>query len=182
MPKKPQLHKKKKNAPWHKNWQPFKRHTPLSREEAEYIVRGSLPETYAEDWPEERVLQAIDDLLTCDIYTNNIYQVAVYPAAKTGPESWPAMIHLSIKRLDRAPVTSWSHLQRIKNELVGEEHEAVELFPAESRLVNMANQYHMWCLADGELRFPFGFDDGRQICKESKGAAKQSFVSTTSKE
>jgi hypothetical protein len=33
----------------------------------------------------------------------------------------------------------------------------VELFPAESRLVDTANQYHLWVMADAEYRFPFGY-------------------------
>jgi len=28
--------------------------------------------------------------------------------------------------------------------IVGEEHEAFEVYPAESRLVDTANQYHLW--------------------------------------
>lgn len=66
-------------------------------------------------------------------------------------------IHLSIKRNDRAPVHDWRDLQRIKNEIVGAEAEAVELYPAESRLVDGANQYHLWCFPG--YRFPFGFQE-----------------------
>jgi len=53
------------------------------------------------------------------------------------------MLHLSIKRLDKHPVRDWRHFQRIKNELIGEENEAVELYPAQSRLVDTTNQYHL---------------------------------------
>jgi hypothetical protein len=65
--------------------------------------------------------------------------------------------HLSIRRNDRKTMRDWRDLQRIKNELCGYECEAVELFPAESRLVDTANQFHLWCLPRG-ARFPFGFD------------------------
>lgn len=44
--------------------------------------------------------------------------------------------------------------QRIKNELLGDEYEACELYPAESRLVDGANQFHLWAI-NGQ--FPFGF-------------------------
>jgi hypothetical protein len=37
-------------------------------------------------------------------------------------------------------VHDWRDLQRIKNQLVGPECEAVELYPAESRKVDTANQ------------------------------------------
>jgi len=62
--------------------------------------------------------------------------------------------HLSIKRNDQEIIRDWRDLQRIKNELFGPEAEAVELFPAESRLVDAANQYHLWVFPT--YRFPFG--------------------------
>ncbi len=66
-------------------------------------------------------------------------------------------IHLDIRRHDAGAVTSWQEFQRIKNELVGPEHEAVELFPAESRLIDTSNQYHLWVFADPANRFPLGW-------------------------
>jgi len=97
------------------------------------------------------------------VYKNNLYQVVIFEA--TVGEEFPEMLHLSIKRLDRHPVRDWRHFQRIKNEILGEEYEAVELYPKESRLVDAANQFHLWALKNPELIFPFGFferlvDDG----------------------
>lgn len=77
------------------------------------------------------------------------------------PENWPAMWTLSIKHKEREPLRHWRDLQRIKNECVGPDHEAVELFPAEARLMDTANQYHLWVLKEPGLRFPFGFQDRR---------------------
>jgi hypothetical protein len=85
---------------------------------------------------------------------------------------------LSIKRHDRRPIHDWRHLQRIKNALVGEQHEAVELYPAESRLVDTANQYHLWVLADPNKRFPMGWDQRLVEGPESAarvGAAQRPF-------
>ncbi len=89
------------------------------------------------------------------LYVNNRYQVAVRRLPPR--EGCPSLIHLSIKRRDKAPIHDWRDLQRIKNELVGPAHEAVELYPAESRLVDSSNQYHLWCSADPAFRFPFGW-------------------------
>jgi hypothetical protein len=50
----------------------------------------------------------------------------------------------------------WRHFQAIKNQLVGEECEAVELYPAESRLMDLCNKYHLWCCKDPTFRVPFG--------------------------
>lgn len=94
------------------------------------------------------------------IYTNGTYQVNVAPAPT--PEGFPEMIHLSIKRLDKDWMHDWRELQQIKNMILSPEHEAVELYPAESRLVDVANQYHLWAFADPTHRFPFGLL-GRQV-------------------
>ena len=64
--------------------------------------------------------------------------------------------HISLRRNDRKPHVPWRDLQRIKNELAGEEAEAIELFPAESRLVDCANQRHLWCWPAGTT-IPVGF-------------------------
>lgn len=64
--------------------------------------------------------------------------------------------HISLRRNDRKPHFPWRDLQRIKNELAGEDAEAVELFPAEDRLVDCANQRHLWVTPPGVL-IPVGF-------------------------
>lgn len=94
-----------------------------------------------------------------EIWKNNHYQVFV--RYFDAPEPFGRGAHLSIKRNDREPIHDWRELQRIKTEIVGPEGEAVELYPAESRVVDTANQYHLWVFA--EYRFPFGFDDGRVV-------------------
>lgn len=86
--------------------------------------------------------------------SNNRYQVGVYKGgAPDGPVGeW---IHLSIKDHDRSARHDWRDLQRIKNELVGPECEGVEIYPAESRLVDSANQYHLFVFL--EAKIPLGF-------------------------
>lgn len=88
-------------------------------------------------------------------YANNRYIVLTrgVDVPGIGRMTW-----VSLRRTDRLPVRDWRDLQRIKNEIVGPEAEAVELFPAESRLVDGANQFHLWCGPPG-MRFPFGFDE-----------------------
>jgi hypothetical protein len=70
----------------------------------------------------------------------------------------PPFIHIAINRHDDAPCTNWHDFQQIKNELVGPECEAVELFPAESRLIDTANEYHLYVMPDAKYRFPFGYE------------------------
>lgn len=105
---------------------------------------------------------AAERLSSARVFQNDLYEVAVYrdePAPGPNGIRLPALVHLSVKRRDKAPVHDWRHLQRIKNELLGPEHEAVELYPAESRLVDAANQYHLWAFDEPTFRFPFGFGD-----------------------
>jgi len=66
------------------------------------------------------------------------------------------VMHLSIKAHDRRCVHDWRDMQRIKNELAGTMSEGVELFPAESRLMDEANQFHIYCLHPSVDGFPFG--------------------------
>jgi len=105
-----------------------------------------------------------------EVWINDKYQVDVTRGIKS--PSWPDMIHLSIKLLTEDPIHDWRDLQAIKNTLVGEENEAVELYPAESRLVDMANRFHLWVIATPGVKFPFGFPS-RITASEAMGDEKQ---------
>ena len=86
-------------------------------------------------------------------WINERYQVArrAFPGTP--------MVQLNIRRRDGKPILrDWRHFQEIKNQLVGAECEGVELYPAESRLVDTSNKYHIWCHSDPNFRFPVGFD------------------------
>lgn len=98
------------------------------------------------------------------VWRNNLYTVI------STVELFPlgALIHLSIKRNGREQIHSWRDLQHIKNELIGPEYEAVELYPAESRRVDSANQYHLYVLPKSGQRWPFGYTD--RVVGDSVGA------------
>ena len=84
------------------------------------------------------------------------------------------MVHLNIRRVDGYPGRDWRHFQAIKNQLVGRECEAVELYPAESRLTDTSNKYHLFCVADPTFRFPFGFETRDvQYGDETEGGLRQ---------
>lgn len=101
-----------------------------------------------------------------EVYLSDKFQVEV---RRTGDDRG---VWLSIKRRDKLPIRDWRDLQGIKNALVGRECEAVELFPAESRLVDSANQYHLWAINDPSYRFPFGFND-RLVSEDVIGKSVQ---------
>jgi hypothetical protein len=105
------------------------------------------------------------------IYRNSRYQVHLrrYHASDGGPD----LIHLSFKRLDQAPLIPYRDKMRIKDELCGKECEGVELFPARSREVDLANQSHLWVIDDATFRFPFGFFERRVSDVSIRGARQE---------
>ncbi len=94
-------------------------------------------------------------VLHCETWQNSRYAVFVYHYGDK-----PGFVHLSIKHQERLPLHDWRDLQRIKNELCGTASEGAELYPAEDRIVDTCNQYHLWVKRPGE-RFDFGYTDGR---------------------
>lgn len=75
--------------------------------------------------------------------------------------SWGEVVHLWIRRHDMQPIRSWATLQRVKNDLVGPERTAIEVYPAESALVDSANMYHLWVLPEG-FALPFRLTKGAE--------------------
>jgi hypothetical protein len=102
----------------------------------------------------------------CTYWRNDIYQVQVRLFHN---EAFDAdMMHLNIRRIDGAAVFDWRHRQWIKNQLVGDECEAFELYPAESRLVDTSNKYHLWAFVDPQFRLPVSVQQkpGRDVIDE----------------
>ena len=114
----------------------------------------------------------LNDLIAKDeIWLNSQYQVNVRKIPM--PKGWPCdMLHLSIKRLDKESVHDWRHFQWIKNEIVGEENEAMEIYPAESRLIDTSNQYHLFVFSDPAVRIPIGWNE-RLVGEGSSLGSKQ---------
>lgn len=76
------------------------------------------------------------------VFYNNRYHVFFRKHTVEGVPH--AIIHLSIKNNDRSARHDWRDFQRIKNEIVGEHREMVELYPRETNKVDLSNQYHLW--------------------------------------
>jgi hypothetical protein len=106
-------------------------------------------------------------------YANSRYIVTVERPEGKGKGK---PIYLTIKDLWRSARHDWRDFQCIKNELVGEEQMMLEIYPPESRLVDMANQFHLWGFegvvlhgADGK---PLGFGK-RNVTEYPRFGAKQ---------
>lgn len=75
------------------------------------------------------------------IYQNGQFIVQVFEANNI----WNAK-RAMIRWLDARPEIPWATLQRIKNDLFGEETLALEVFPKESNKIDVANMYWLWIL------------------------------------
>lgn len=102
-----------------------------------------------------------------EVWANEDYEAFVqYERGGTRDGS----VWLSIKRMDREPISDWRHKQQIKNEVIGPEREAVELYPRESRVVDNANQYHLYVAPVG-VDWPVGFEHGMVLIRPDEVAA-----------
>jgi len=105
-----------------------------------------------------------------EIFVNDKYQVNV--DRKPQNKIHPQMVHLSIKRKDKEAIHDWRELQQIKSMLCGDECEALELYPAESRVLDSANQFHLWVLPPG-VHIPVGYFHGTGRVGQSPTGGKQ---------
>jgi hypothetical protein len=98
-------------------------------------------------------------------FRNSRYQVQIREYdSPLGMLTW-----LSIVNVDRSATHDWRDFQRIKNELLGPEREAFEVYPAESRLVDTNNQYHLFVLPEGQ-GLPVGYAT-RQVGDKVSGTS-----------
>lgn len=84
-------------------------------------------------------------------FINDLYQVQ-------SREAGGGITQLCIRRRDGGMFKDWRHFQQIKNECCGPEREGLELYPAESRLVDTSNKWHIWVLPEG-MRVPVGWPE-----------------------
>ena len=108
-----------------------------------------------------RIQSYIDAGKKCNVKVNDTYQVNVLRGENCDHLILSDQLkglcdYLTIKRADKKAIHDWRHFQIIKNELCGEDREAIEIYPAESRLVDTANQYHLWVIPKGDA-MPFGW-------------------------
>lgn len=55
-----------------------------------------------------------------------------------------AIRHLRVWRDDRRDGIPWDHLQQIKDEVLGEDVFAIEVYPPSDRVINEVNMRHLW--------------------------------------
>lgn len=83
-----------------------------------------------------------------EAWANNLYAVLIRPFSDDNGEE---IVHLAIRTISQLE-PPWRDMQRIKNEICGQESTAVSVMPPASELVDDADMYHMWVLSS---RLPF---------------------------
>lgn len=85
-------------------------------------------------------------------FKNNRYIVMVYD--KT-PVTTGFAIKAMIQKIDNTPILGhWSEIQKIKNQIFGEETTAIEYYPAKSKLIDDYNIYWIWVFPENVLPIP----------------------------
>ena len=119
----------------------------------------------------------LDGLLCDETWGNDRYTVSVNYLGKDRFGAASIGVH-NHRRTTHVP---WRHLQQIKNEVFGPEREAVQLHPAESRLVDTANEYWLWVYPAGDApmwkatgrRSVVGFTHGRTVDHSQVGPLRR---------
>lgn len=87
-----------------------------------------------------------------------------YTLVKHLNSSWGKCTYLAISRLRKELMSSEEYggeilstieKQSIKGKLLEPEYIAMEVHPKESQLINLFNQYHLWCFKKDEFHPPF---------------------------
>ena len=149
---------KKKPTP-KKVWQPLVKDPDWYRDQK----RAEVAETVRAKFPDISD-EALDDLISDETWGNDRYTVSVH--LLDGDRD--GFVELAVHNHNRTPHVPWRHLQQIKNEVLGPDREAVQLFPAEDRLVDTANEYWLYVYPVGKApmrdrRTKVGMDDGRNV-------------------
>lgn len=97
-----------------------------------------------------------------EIWENELYEITVRRLE-------PNLIQIGINSIDGSARHDWRDFQNIKNDVCGSEWEAVELYPAESRLIDPSNYYMLWCRPFIKL----GIYKGRSVIDADKAIAPQ---------
>ena len=89
----------------------------------------------------------MDGAVRCEYWENALYSAYVHHF----DESRMARVVIGVCRADQTAVHDWRDLQWLKNDIVGEEWEAVEVYPSESCKVDPSNYYYLFCFPPGLL-------------------------------
>ena len=94
-----------------------------------------------------------------ECWINNLYTVKVYypdnPVASQFPNNKFTLLSFR-SHTNSHRAHDWRHMQRMKNEICGDERTAVEIYPPMSNLVDTCNQFHLWVYPE-DYELDFGY-------------------------
>ena len=125
-----------------------------------------VKQTLGRDIDDKTALQTIHRQDSAQIWVNPEYHVMQWTGSDAnGVVHEPALKGLCDYLCIRGP-HDWRKMQDIKNQLCGEAREAFEIYPAERRVIDDDDQYHLIVLPLG-YKFPFGvFKQGQSLSSE----------------
>ena len=78
---------------------------------------------------------------------------------------------ISMTAMDESARHDWREFEQLKNWLVGTEWEGLELYPAESRLIDPSNRFFLWCVPKDVIAW--GLPGRRDVLHPSESSAAQ---------
>ena len=108
------------------------------------VIKATHPELTREE-KKARANKLHHEESKAEYFVSPMFQVAKRILGEDDHGFGNECTYLSIKRHDREPIADWRAMQKIKNAICGPDWEGIEIYPAEFRLVDTANQYHMFC-------------------------------------
>ena len=151
------MSKKRKSSPAKREWQPLTQ-TP---DWAVKVKHAQVMEQVRVTFPGVPVEEI---KVPAEVWGSSQYTVTVHYL----DDNRDGFVEVGIHNYHRTTHVPWRHVQQIKNEVFGPDREAVQLFPAEDRLVDAANEYWIYVYPTGtapmrERGVKLGMDRGRQV-------------------
>lgn len=96
--------------------------------------------------PQPRPWQPLKLVGKCEVTGGDCFESDYYTVTRKRTGS---VTRLGISNADQSARRDWREFQQIKNELVGPEVVAIEVYPKESEKVDPSNFFLLWCLHGG---------------------------------
>lgn len=159
------MSKKRKSSPAKREWQPLTQ-TP---DWAVKVKHAQVMEQVRVTFPGVPVEEI---KVPAEVWGSSQYTVTVHYL----DDNRDGFVEVGIHNYHRTTHVPWRHIQQIKNEVFGPDREAVQLFPAEDRLLDSANEYWIYVYPTGkapmrelkdktpaQTEVKLGMDHGRSV-------------------
>ena len=143
-------------------------------------IIGDIIARFKLDEPKAKLL--CKQVTDCQVWVNDIYQVNLQNGIQAKhyihlkENQIEDFLYLSIKRKDKEAIFDIEHLQQIKDELAGENRIAIELYPSQARVLDCANQYHLFVFPEKTFPFEFNPNEFKKTSEFYSDHEKQVFV------